>query len=158
MILRNATVPDLAAVNKIIEAAVMEWNLPERVKRLSLPSYRYSEGDLETLDMVVAENSDCQITGIASWEPADEEDVPQGKRGLLLHGIYVHPAHQRKGLGKKLLNAALLAASEQGRDGLLVKAQESATGFFQAQHMRPLKVENESRDYANRYWKPVDRR
>ena len=156
--LRKATASDLTAVNKIIEAAVMGWDLPERVKRLSLPSYCYQPQDLDALDMVVAENSDHQVVGVAAWEPADQKDVLAGQRALLLHGIYVLPGCQRKGIGQKLLDAAEQAASDQAYDGLLVKAHESATGFFQAQNLKPLKVENENRDYANRYWKPITKR
>ncbi len=36
----------LDAINHVIEAAVMIWDLPERVKRLSLSSYYYTEQDL----------------------------------------------------------------------------------------------------------------
>jgi hypothetical protein len=48
-ILRRASANDLDAVNRVIETAVMGWVLPERVKRLSLPGYRYAAHDLENL-------------------------------------------------------------------------------------------------------------
>ena len=44
--LRPAAPDDLEEVNQVIEAAVMTWDLTERVKRLSLPSYRYNAHDL----------------------------------------------------------------------------------------------------------------
>ena len=52
--LRPALKTDLDAINRVIEAAVMTWKLPERVKRLSLPSYRYTLADFAHLEMVVA--------------------------------------------------------------------------------------------------------
>ena len=36
----------------------MGWQLPERVKRLALPSYRYNEMDLKYYSLVVAERNE----------------------------------------------------------------------------------------------------
>jgi hypothetical protein len=47
--IRTARESDLGALNEVIEACVMGWNLPERVKRLSLGSYRYQPHDLAHL-------------------------------------------------------------------------------------------------------------
>lgn len=93
--------------------------------------------------------------GVAVLEAASGQDCPPCKRGLLLHGIYVHPGHQGEGIGKALLQTALQAAKAQGVDGLLVKAQADAEGFSQAQGMERLPVEDPGRDYANRFWKSV---
>jgi hypothetical protein len=54
-----------------------------------------------------------------------------------------------------LFQAAERAAREHRRDGLLVKAQKDATGFFIAQGMSAVAVDDARRDYANRFWKPV---
>lgn len=154
--LRKARAADLVAINQLIDAAIMTWDLPERVKRLSLPSYHYKLHDLEMLELMVAENSEQRVVGVTAWEPADINDTPQGQRALLLHGIYVDPEHHHQGIGSQLLRAAEQAAVNQGYSGLLVKAQANAAGFFLAQGLRALKVENEKRDYAHRYWKPID--
>jgi GNAT superfamily N-acetyltransferase len=151
--LRQATADDLPAINRVIEAAVMDWKLPERVKRLSLPSYRYQPLDLDHLQLWLAEDSHGQVLGIAAWEPADPHDTPESCSGLLLHGLYVHPAHQRQGLGGRLLTAAEQAARQLGLQGLLVKAQQDALGFFRARGLRPVPVQDPARHYANRLWK-----
>ena len=150
--LRPAAAVDLPAINAVIEGAVMTWELPERVKRLVLPSYRYSRHDLDHLHLVVAEAPDGGIAGVAAWETADQRDVPAGKTGLLLHGLYVDPEQQRRGVGTLLLDAAVSAAREQGVDGLLVKAQPDAVDFFVARGLTRLAVEDPDRDYAHRYW------
>lgn len=155
LILRKAGIDDLDAVNNIIDAAVMTWDLPERVKRLSLSSYRYHEHDLQSFELQVAEDKQGNIIGVAAWEPADPKDSPQGVDGLLLHGIYVAPARQHHGTGTQLFQAAERAAIEKNYAGLLVKAQAGATGFFVAQGMQPLQVQHAGRDYAHRYWKSV---
>jgi GNAT superfamily N-acetyltransferase len=149
---RPAQDEDIAALNGVIARAVMSWNLPERVKRLSLPSYRYQPHDLGHLHLVVAEDAAHEIVGVAAWEEANPRDTPAGKRGLLLHGLYVDPANQHQGIGSRLLDAALAAAREGGYDGLLVKAQADANGFFAARGLMRLPVENPERDYPHRYW------
>lgn len=136
----------------------MTWNLPERVKRLSLPSYRYTTLDLDHLDTVVAENQRRFITGIASWEQADAGDAPAGYTALLLHGLYVDPAFHHQGIGRLLFHAAETFAREHRYDGLLVKVQVDATGFFISQGMTRLEVKEPSRQYTNRYWKGLHSR
>jgi N-acetylglutamate synthase-like GNAT family acetyltransferase len=153
--LRPATVADLDAINQVITAAVMTWQLPERVKRLSLPSYHYTTMDQAHLDIVVAEDSARNIVGVAAWEPAQPNDIPEDQTALLLHGIYVWPTQQHHGLGTLLFNAAAQAARQHGYTSLLVKAQTDAIPFFAALGMQPLLVKNATRDYPNRMWKIV---
>jgi GNAT superfamily N-acetyltransferase len=130
----------------------MTWALPERVKRLALPVYHYDRQDLEHLSILVAEDDAVALVGVAAWEPAEARDCPQGQRWLLLHGLYVDPDHQRLGLGSRLLAAAANAARDQRYDGLLVKAQADAVGFFRARGLEPLACEDPDRDYQNRLW------
>ena len=75
--------------------------------------------------------------------------------GLLLHGIYVQPDQQRRGIGSRLFNEVVNTARSLQLDGVLVKAQNDAVKFFIAQGMQKLEVENLQRDYENRYWKPL---
>lgn len=130
----------------------MTWNLPERVKHLSLPSYRYSEHDLAHQSIVVAQQEQ-RIVGVAAWEKAEPADTPDGQPALFLHGIYVDPQQQRQGVGRKLFAAAEHAACEQALAGLLVKAQADAVPFFTALGLHRLEVKNTARDYSNRFWK-----
>jgi GNAT superfamily N-acetyltransferase len=153
--LRPATRDDLEAINRVVEAALRTWALPERVKRLSLPGYRYTGIDLEHLEMVVAVSAQLGVVGVAAWEPAEEDEAPAGHTALLLHGIYVDPTCHRQGIGSRLLEAAELAICRQGRDGLLVRAQPDATGFFVSRGMGRVPVKDPARQYANRFWKPV---
>lgn len=152
--LRPATQADLPAINQVIESAVMGWDLPERVKRLSLSSYRYDEIDLKHLIMVVAETGAAGIVGVAAWEPAATKDCPAGKTALLLHGLYVEPSAQGCGVGSTLLEAAEQAARMARVDGLLVKAQTDAAGFFTHHGMTALPAED-GRQYGLRFWKAV---
>lgn len=150
--LRPASKDDLNPINQVIERAVHTWNLPERVKRLALPTYLYTGHDLQHLHIVLAEDSTAGVIGVAAWEAAAARDCPKGRRGLLLHGLYVDPDQQRRGTGARLLAAAAATAREQGYDGLLVKAQTDAEGFFRSRGLQPLAVEDADRDYPHRFW------
>ena len=153
--LRPAKLEDLEDINDVIEAAVMTWDIPERVIRLSLSSYRYTALDYKHLNMIVAEDERDNIIGVVAWEQADAKDAPEGKAALLLHGIYVDPTYHHRGIGRQLFQSADQAAQLHQFDGLLVKAQTSAEKFFIAQGMERLAVENVERDYANRFWKKI---
>ncbi len=153
--IRAATDDDLPAINAIIEACVMGWDLPERVKRLSLDSYRYATEDLDHLALFVATSASGDIVGVAALERADKKDLPANQTGLLLHGIYVMPGWQRSGVGKQLLARAFGEAGEQGVDGLLVKAQADANSYFASQGFIPLPVVDPGRDYPHRWWRAV---
>ncbi|HKJ09674.1 MAG TPA: GNAT family N-acetyltransferase [Gammaproteobacteria bacterium] len=153
--IRTAATTDLEAINRVVERAVMSWDLPERVKRLSLPVYRYTEADLAALETVVAVTAK-DLVGVAAWEHADAADLPGSGDALLLHGLYVDPRHNGQGIGTQLLQATEAAAREQGMTGVVVKAQRDAAGFFKARGYRAMEVTNAGRDYAHRLWKAVD--
>lgn len=150
--IRPADAGDLDALNRVIEAAVMSWELPERVKRLSLPLYRYTRHDLAHLGMVVAEDRRQQLVGIAAWEKADSRESPDARPALLLHGIYVDPAYHRQGIGRRLFIVAEEVACRLGYSGLLVRAQPDAMGFFTSCGMRKLAVDAPACQYAHRFW------
>lgn len=153
--LRAAKPADLDNINNVIEAAIMTWNLAERVKRLSLPSYRYTLLDFEHLEFIVAEDGQQNIIAVAAYEPAETKDTPEQQSGLLLHGLYVHPAEKNHGLGTQLFKAVENIAKEKSFDGLLVKAQKDAVGFFKKSGMQPLTVTNLDKDYKDRFWKSL---
>lgn len=152
--IRTAGSNDLEQINRVVEAAFMTWDLPERVKRLSLPTYLYNDLDLQHLQLLVAEEGGAMV-GVAALEAAEAQDCPAGMTGLLLHGLYVDPPFQGKGIGGQLLAAAKAHGRSEGYDGLLVKAQTEAIGFYRTNGFASLPVENEARDFQKRFWKPL---
>ena len=153
--IRSANKDDLNTINQVIEMAIKTWKLPERVKRLALPSYHYNEVDLAHYSIVLAE-IDGRIIGVVAWDTALHEG-PASKKALLLHGIYVHPEYQRRGVGKQLFDAAEDAARANKTDGIMVKAQIDAEGFYQSQGLSKLETQLPDQDYAIRYWKPLNK-
>lgn len=153
---RPASTEDLPAVNAVVEACVMGWHLPSRVKRLALGSYLYGSHDFAFMDIVLAEQAGNGLAGVAALEAADPADLPAGiADGLLLHGLYVAPAWQRKGIGTQLVEQAMRRVRDRNLGGLLVKAQREAVEFFQTDGFIPLAVDNPATDYADRWWKPA---
>jgi N-acetylglutamate synthase-like GNAT family acetyltransferase len=148
--LRKASLDDLDDINHVIEAGVMIWDLPARVKRLSLASYTYDAIDLQHLQIYIAE-ADRQCVAVIALDP---EHITIDNN-LLIHGIYVHPEKQGKGIGKFLIEAVENIARTLSASGLLVKAQKDAVGFFTATGMVKLPAHNKKRDYPLRYWKSV---
>ncbi len=154
VVFREADAGELRRINEIIAAAMDTWRLSERVKRISLPLYRYQADDLEHLQIIVAATEAGDIVGVAAIEAADPGECPAGQSGALLHGLYIDPRRHRSGLGTRLLQRMETIAVAQGFDGLLVKAQREATAFFEARGFTRLPIEDHSRDYPYRYWKP----
>nr|WP_296749609.1 GNAT family N-acetyltransferase [Thioalkalivibrio sp.] len=152
--IRDATRVDLDAVNTVVEAAIHTWKLPDRVKRLALPVYRYTPEDLGHLHLRVLEQS-SGIVAVAAWELADRRDLPGTGSGMLLHGLYVDPARHGEGLGARLLDDASGAARSCGHEGILVRAQADAEGFFARRGFTRLPVRDAARDYAARLWLPL---
>ncbi len=152
---RPANASDLDAINALISLCVMGWDLPERVKRLSIGSYQYNELDLQHLHLFVALDSSGHIVGVVALEEADTSELPGAQTGLLLHGLYTSPDNQRQGIGKKLLKLAFDRVRDQQLNGLLVKAQADANSYFQKQGFSLLPVVDHNKDYPHRWWKPA---
>lgn len=150
--LRSACVQDLEAINIVIRNAISDWDLPERVKRLSLPSYTYDQHDLSVMGMVVAEDLEGEICGVAAWEASRAKDVPRGKSGFLLHGLYVEPKSQSRGVGAALLDAVISAAKAENLDGVLIKAQPAAVSFFQMHGGEKVSNREQGQAYAHLIW------
>lgn len=125
------------------------------MKRPSMPSYRYTELDLDHLGMMVAEDRDERVLGIVAWEAADDSETPAGLSGLLVRGLHVAPDCHHRGVGGLLDREAERAARRRERKGLLVKAQEDAIVFFVAQGMHRLEVRDPIRQFPYPYWKEI---
>ncbi len=151
--IRQADSDDLDASNQIITAAVMNWDLSERVKRLSLPSYLYKEIDLQFFQIYLASSQNKPVAVLTLEN--ELVNINNNSNALLIHGLYVHPHQQTGGIGSQLINVAEQQARLKNANGLLVKAQKDAEGFFIRMGMQKLTIENESRDYAGRYWKAI---
>lgn len=148
--IRLAGPDDLEALNKVIDAALKSWDLPERVKRLALASYHYSEVDLDHYQIMLAFANET-LAGVIAWD-RQPHLIGKAQRGLFVHGLYVLPDYWRQGIGRRLFNIAKQSALSSALNGILIKAQKEAKAFYQTLGMRELPVNDATRDYAHRYW------
>ena len=143
---------DLDQMNRVVELAVMSWQLPDRVKRLAIPSYRYHDYDISSMTFYVAEDASNQVRGVAALEEVSAP-LASDTRAMLLHGLYVVPECHGQGVGKQLLASAEIHAHNQNVSGVLVKAQPEAASFFVQQGYEELEIEDARKDYQHRLWK-----
>jgi N-acetylglutamate synthase-like GNAT family acetyltransferase len=151
--LREAAPSDLDSINNLIAAAIATWRLAERVKRISLPLYRYQEDDLQEMQIVVAHCGDDEILGVAAVEPAYASDAFDGLPTSLLHGIYVAPNLHRTGVGTRLVENIETLARSGGARILLVKARPEAVSFFSARGFDKLTTRDHRGDYPYQFFK-----
>lgn len=68
----------------------------------------------------------------------------------LLHGLYVHPSHQGRGLGTRLLDAVHDEMRRRGHLKAVARVQKTATGFFRSRGYVPA-------DESSRYPAPMEK-
>jgi GNAT superfamily N-acetyltransferase len=140
---------DLDCINHVVAAAIMSWPMPERVKRLSVPVLSYDSEDFKHYRFAVYRDAD-QIQGVAAWN-SEEPIATKLGAGRLLHGLYIYPDFQGRGLGRTLMAAVLAEAVALGADGLVVKAERPSIGFFEQCGLQPLPAAGPT-DYPYQFW------
>lgn len=147
--LSSVQLSQLPAVNALILRAIDGWDLPARVKRLAGPSHCYDEVDLATMDLRYLGDW-AEPLGVRALETDGVEEAP-GQPAWRIHGIYVAPEAQGRGLGAQLLRDAQHRARAEGVAYLTVRAQKDAAGFFKAQGFTPLVPTNPELAYPHQF-------
>ena len=140
---------DLELINQVIDDAVMSWPVSERNKRLSVPVLRYDQQDFRQYRFLLYKDVG-RVVGVAAWD-AENMLVTVNGCGHLLHGLYIAPSYQGRGYGRRLMEEVFLASEMLGADGLLVKAQKVAVGFFRHCGLTVLPAQD-STDYPYMFW------
>ena len=120
---------DLATINGIVERAVLRWPMSIRVKRRAIPLLQYDAIDMASYVFFRCELGDIIVAAIA----LDFEylGAHHSRNDLLLHGIYVDPVAQGRGVGRALLEFAEHQAREHNFAGVALKAERVSRGFFE---------------------------
>jgi N-acetylglutamate synthase-like GNAT family acetyltransferase len=150
--LREGDAQDLPAINRLIANAVLAWPLADRLKRLAVPLLQYVETDIAHYSLLLAYRKDA-LVGVAAWA-AQAMQFDDEHTGALLHGLYVEPEMQGRGIGRQLMQEVFLRSAAQGFDGVLVKAQRVSADFFAHRGMLRLPAD-ESGEYPYRFWQEL---
>lgn len=128
--IRRAAPEDLSTVNDIVTAAVLGWNMAERLKRVALRVLTYDAADLREMEVLMAEVDGLPV-GVAAWDPGAVLQGAGVRRGALLHGLYVVPEAQGCGIGAALQRRIATRAAVVGCDALVVKSERVSVGYFE---------------------------
>lgn len=128
-------------INWVVEQAIRSWKVADRVRRLALPSLRYSESDLRDMTFVLLDDDKGEAVATAAWEKSETSGSANESRNVLLHGLYVLPRWQRRGLGSSLLEFVVLWAAINGIDSVNVRAWREAQPFFRRHGFQPLNTQ-----------------
>jgi GNAT superfamily N-acetyltransferase len=120
---------DLTSINQVVTSAAMSWPKSERAKRLVLPVLSYTGEDFNHYKFLLYQ-AQGQCVGVAVIDTQMPVATARGS-GRLLHGLYVAAAEQGRGYGQTLLRSACDLAAAVGADGIVVKAERVAIGFFE---------------------------
>ena len=155
LLVRHAGLDDLSTVNAIVDGAIDTWQLPERVRRLSAPSLRYGRVDLSHMEILLAEDETGQAVGAAALEHADAVDTPEACSALLLHGLYVTPARQRRGVGASMVCHVMGIARARGVEGVSTRVWRESEAFFVALGFAAFGDAAKASRHPRRMWKPL---
>ncbi len=85
---RHAEIVDLARLNLVVASAFAQWPLPERVRRLALPSYLYRVDDFEHLEIDLAELEETgDLVAVSALEPLAIRPTPDTGKGIWLPAV-----------------------------------------------------------------------
>lgn len=137
MLIRPAAAADIPAITAIYNDAVANttaiWNetIVDEANRSAWLAGRHSDG-FPVLVAVAESSGGDDVIGYASFGPWRAFD---GYRHTVEHSVYVHPDHQRAGIGRLLLGRLMEEARAQGRH-VMIAAIESGNAASIALHRR----------------------
>ena len=118
--------------DQIPEASLMQFNYEESERNWARAIRELSEAAERQEYIYVAENEEGLIIGVAMGGPErSHHPLYTGE----IHFLYLLPAYQRRGIGRRLSISVVERLVEQGMDSLLIrvlKASAPARRFYEA--------------------------
>jgi len=119
LIIRNETADDYAAVERMTRDAFWNLYIPGGQEHYLAHILRGHEDFIPELDLVAELNG--QIVGNVMYTRCTLVNEDKKERSVLTFGpLCVHPDHQRKGIGKALLEHSFARAVEMGFDAIVI--------------------------------------
>lgn len=114
MIIRHETRADIEAISDVTIAAFRNLEISQHTEQFIIKALR--KADALTISLVA--EIDGQVTGHIAFSPVTISDGTTGWFGL--GPVSVLPAHQKKGIGKSLINEGLSVLKKLGGRGCVL--------------------------------------
>lgn len=151
----EAEASDLQTVNRIVSESIASWGLAERVRRLATPCLHYKAPDLQHMTIVVLSVAQGEDVGVAAWEGTHSADTSRRTSGSLLHGLYLVPGYQRRGIGAQFIELLAQRTRAANGDGIAVRAWRDSVAFFLSLGFEQAPSEGSTDTYPLCLWKNV---
>ncbi|MFD8980914.1 GNAT family N-acetyltransferase [Streptomyces sp. NPDC059564] len=127
---RAARYGEARALTALVMRSKAYWGYDAEFLAACAPELAVHDGELADRRVVVAENGEGGVLGLASLEPsdADGDDATVARLGLL----FVEPAAIGRGIGRLLYRDAVRRAAALGVRRLLIDSDPYAAGFYRA--------------------------
>ena len=151
----EAEASDLQTVNRIVSESITSWGLGERVRRLATPCLHYKEPDLQHMTIVVLSVAQGEDVGVAAWEETHSANTSRHTSASLLHGLYVVPSYQGRGIGARFIELLAQWTRAANGDGIAVRAWRDSAAFFLSRRFEQTPSEGSTDTYPLCLWKSV---
>ena len=122
LILRPARPDEHAALSNLCMRSKATWGYDDAFMEMCRDELTLSEADCVSPNIIVAER-DGKLVGMAEISADDE--------GCFLEKLFVDPDQQNGGIGRMLLDWAVIRASTLGQREMIIEADPGAEGFYE---------------------------
>lgn len=121
---REAKPEEQRELTRLCVRATMHAGYDEAFIDRTMPALTITVPLIRANCVQVAENSTGEIVGVVAATPTALQGIAQ------LYGLYVDPAHWKRGIGRTLFGAAVARAKRIRAGALMITAEPSAEGFY----------------------------
>lgn len=122
---REARLEEQRELTRLCVRATMHAGYDEAFIDRTMPALTITVPLISANCVQVAEDSRGEVVGVVAVTPTALQGIAQ------LYGLYVDPAHWKRGIGRTLFGAAVARAKKIKAGALMITAEPSAEGFYQ---------------------------
>jgi N-acetylglutamate synthase-like GNAT family acetyltransferase len=121
---REAKSEEQRELTRLVVRATMQAGYDEAFIDRSMPGLTITLPLINSHCVQVAQDNSNKVVGVISVTPTALQGIG------LLYGLFVDPAHWKRGIGRVLFGAAVARAKEIKAGAIMIYAEPSAEGFY----------------------------
>jgi N-acetylglutamate synthase-like GNAT family acetyltransferase len=121
---REAKSEEQRELTRLVVRATMQAGYDEAFIDRSMPGLTITLPLINSHCVQVAQDNSNKVVGVISVTPTALQGI------ALLYGLFVDPAHWKRGIGRVLFGAAVARAKEIKAGAIMIYAEPSAEGFY----------------------------